>query len=127
MVPELQLGREFRHVVLLVEDEVLIRSMAAEVLRDAGFEVIEAGDADEAWAYLVTGAAVDLVLTDIRMPGSMDGLELANRIKEKFDKIHVIVTSSDVIDPSEIPHPFVRKPYILYSILRMISETLKVN
>src|SRR3954463_9848175 len=127
MVLELQLKREIRHVVLLVEDEVLIRSMAAEVLRDAGFEVIEAGDADEAWAYLVTGAPVDLVFTDIRMPGSMDGVELANQIKEEFDKIHVIVTSSDSIDPSELPHPFVRKPYILSYILRMISEALKVN
>src|SRR3954452_4819998 len=107
MVLELQLKREFRHVVLLVEDEVLIRSMAAEVLRDAGFEVIEAGDADEAWAYLVTGAPVDLVFTHIRMPVSMTGVELANQIKEKMHKIHVIVPSGDATDISAIPHPFV--------------------
>lgn len=62
--------------VLIVEDEVLIRAPLAEHLREAGFNVIEANTADEAWSCLQTGMPVDLVFSDIRMPGSMDGLEL---------------------------------------------------
>src|SRR4051812_9826984 len=92
MAPELNPEPQSYHV-LLVEDEVLIRSAVAEALRDAGLTVIEAADADEAWSYILIGAPVDLVLTDIRMPGSMDGVELANRIVEQFRKIRVIVTS----------------------------------
>jgi PleD family two-component response regulator len=81
MVPEPNSEPVPAHV-LLVEDEVLIRSVIAETLRDAGLLVIEAANADEAWSYLQTGASVDLVFSDIQMPGSMDGIELARKVKE---------------------------------------------
>ncbi len=65
--------------ILVVEDEPIIRLYIAEALREMGAVVIEAGTADEAWAFLTTGADVDLVFTDHRMPGAMSGAELATR------------------------------------------------
>ena len=65
-------------VVLIVEDEFLLRMDAAEMLEGAGFEVIQASDADEAIAILTARADIHVVFTDIQMPGSMDGLKLAS-------------------------------------------------
>lgn len=63
--------------VLVVEDDVLIRLSVADALRSAGLDVIEAATGDEALTVLASSATVDLVFTDIQMPGSTDGLELA--------------------------------------------------
>jgi len=63
-----------RPVVLIVEDEFLIRTHAAEVIRDAGFEVAEATNADEAIVLLESRRDIRVVFTDIQLPGSMDGL-----------------------------------------------------
>src|SRR5690348_8360592 len=62
--------------VMIVEDEVLVRFPIAEALRAEGLEIIEASNADEAWSYLLSRQTVDLIFSDIQMPGSMDGLEL---------------------------------------------------
>jgi hypothetical protein len=70
--------------ILVVEDEVLIRTFIAEVLRDEGFRVVEAVNADEAWAFLEAGGHADLVFTDIDMPGSIDGAVLGERIKARY-------------------------------------------
>ena len=64
-------------VILIVEDEFLLRMDSAETLENAGFEVVQAGNADEAMAILQARAAIHVVFTDIQMPGSMDGLKLA--------------------------------------------------
>ena len=79
--------------LLVVEDDVLVRWMIADYLRGAGFEVLEAGTADEAIGMLQSGAHVELVFSDIRMPGSMDGRALAARIRSDWPEIAVILTT----------------------------------
>src|SRR6476646_6789894 len=64
-----------RPVVLIVEDEFLLRMNAVEMIKEAGFEVVEAGNADEAIAILENRLDIRVVFTDIQMPGSMDGLK----------------------------------------------------
>lgn len=75
--------------LLLVEDEFLIRLTLAETLQDAGYEVMEAEDADEALAHLAAGP-VDLLLTDIQLPGPADGNELVRRVRATHPELPVI-------------------------------------
>jgi CheY-like chemotaxis protein len=79
--------------LLVAEDDVFIRSTIAEFLRDAGFDVLEAGSADEAMAHFEGGAEIDLLFSDVRMPGSMDGSELARQVKGKWPSTHIVLTS----------------------------------
>jgi two-component system, response regulator PdtaR len=79
--------------VMIVEDDGIVRFPIAEALRTVGLEVIEASDADEAWSYLLSGQIVDLIFSDIQMPGSMDGLELTRRVQERFAHIIMVLTS----------------------------------
>jgi len=111
MAPELSPKAEAAHIVLFVEDEVLVRTPVAHTLRGAGFVVVEAANADEAWSYLRSGAPVDLVFSDIQMPGTMDGVELASRIRQKFDHIVIILTSGKGALPPDNDHHFIGKPY----------------
>jgi CheY-like chemotaxis protein len=100
--------------VLLVEDEVLIRANLAEELRDVHFRVIEAANAEEAWFYLQSGNRPDLVFSDVRMPGSYDGVELALRIQTEFPDIKIILTSGN-LGLTQKPEGvlFLPKPYRL--------------
>src|SRR4051812_10534453 len=82
-----------RPLVLIVEDEFLIRTHAAGVIRDAGFEVIEASNADEAIMMLETRLDIRVVFTDIQMPGSMDGLKLAHAVRDRWPPVHIVATS----------------------------------
>ena len=79
--------------VLVVEDEFLIRILVADHLRDAGFTVIEAFNADEAIAILTAGVAIDLVFTDVRMPGAVDGIALLEFVKRTRPDVPVLITS----------------------------------
>jgi len=79
--------------VLLVEDEFLIRMVIADHLRECGFAVVEACNGDEAIAILSTGAHMDLVFTDVRMPGSADGLAVLSFVQQSRPNLPVIVTS----------------------------------
>ena len=79
--------------ILIAEDEVLTRMVLAEELRDAGFFVVEASNADDAIAYLRTDSQIDLVFSDIHMPGSIDGLELARRLRVEHPTLPVILSS----------------------------------
>ena len=79
--------------VLVVEDELLLRMLVSDYLRDAGFAVVEALNGDEAIAILEAGAAIDLVFTDVRMPGSADGLEVLSFVRRTRPSIPVVVTS----------------------------------
>ncbi len=82
-----------RPVVLVVEDETLIRIAAVEAVEEAGFEVIEAQNADEAIAILEQRTDIHLVFTDIQMPGSMDGLKLAHCVRDRWPPVKIIATS----------------------------------
>ncbi len=84
---------ELRPLVLVVEDEVLVRMMLADVLEDAGFRVVEAAHADEALLVLTALDGVTAVVTDVEMPaGSIDGFELARRVREER-RIGVLIVS----------------------------------
>ena len=101
-------------VVLIVEDDALLRMCAAEIIEEAGSAVIEAADADAAMALLESRSDIAVLLTDIDMPGSMNGLELAHAVRGRWPLIRILVVSSQVRpQPSELPRDscFLAKPY----------------
>src|SRR5471032_1609668 len=101
-------------VVLVVEDEPLLRMLAVEVVEEAGFVAIEARDADEAVVLLESRSDITLLFTDINMPGSMDGLKLAHAVRGRWPPIKILLVSGQVrLQPSQLPSSsrFVRKPY----------------
>jgi CheY-like chemotaxis protein len=79
--------------ILVVEDDVLVRSVAAAYLRECGFDVIEASGADEAIRVLQAELRVDIVFSDIQMPGSTDGFGLAQWVRRERPWLKVILTS----------------------------------
>jgi CheY-like chemotaxis protein len=83
-------------VVLVVEDEMLLRMRAVDMLEDAGYTSVEAVDADEAVAILESRSDVVLIFTDIQMPGSMDGLKLAHTVHERWPPIKIILVSGEL-------------------------------
>jgi CheY-like chemotaxis protein len=83
-------------VVLVVEDEMLLRMRAVDMVEDAGFTSVEAVNADEAVAILESRSDVALLLTDIQMPGSMDGLKLAHAVHERWPPIRIILVSGQL-------------------------------
>lgn len=83
-------------VVLVVEDEMLLRMRAVDMVEDAGFTPVEAVDADEAVAILESRSDIALMLTDIQMPGSMDGLKLAHAVHERWPPIRIILVSGQL-------------------------------
>ena len=101
-------------VVLVVEDDPLLRILAVEVVEEAGFTAIEASDADEAVALLESRTDIALVFTDINMPGSMDGLKLAHAVRDRWPPIKILVVSGkQQLQSSDLPSNscFVSKPY----------------
>lgn len=91
-------------VVLVVEDEPLLRMLAVEVVEEAGFIAIEAGDADEAVVLLESRTDITLLFTDINMPGSMDGLKLAHAVRDRWPPIKILVVSGkQQLQSSELP------------------------
>lgn len=103
-----------RVVVLVVEDEFLIRLSAVESIQEAGFEVVEAASADEAIAILESRLDISVLFTDIQMPGSMDGLKLAAAVRNRWPPIKIMATSGQVrLSPGDLPQGglFLPKPY----------------
>ena len=83
-------------VVLVVEDEMLLRMRVVDMVEDAGFTSVEAVNADEAVAILESRSDIALLLTDIQMPGSMDGLKLAHAVHERWPPIRIILVSGQL-------------------------------
>jgi two-component system, response regulator PdtaR len=113
--------------VLVVEDELLIRTDVAGRLRDAGFTVFEAGHADEAIRILEARTDIHLVFTDIDMPGSMDGLKLAAYVRERWPPIKLIVTSGHMaVEEGQLPKGgrFFPKPYEFEHVTSAIAELI---
>ena len=91
-------------VVLIVEDEMLLRMRAVDMVEDAGYTSVEAVDADEAVTILETRSDIALLFTDIQMPGSMDGLKLAHAVHERWPPIKIILVSGALkLAKSDIP------------------------
>jgi CheY-like chemotaxis protein len=102
-----------RPVVLVVEDEFLLRMDAADMIAAAGFEVVEAADADAAIEILEARNDIAVIFTDIQMPGSMDGLKLARAVRGRWPPIKIIATSGVHVGEGDLPEGgrFVPKPY----------------
>ncbi|WP_238384378.1 response regulator [Teichococcus vastitatis] len=105
--------------LLLVEDELLVRMLAKEVLEEKGFVVLEAQDGDEAIRMLDDLDRIDIVVTDVRMPGCHDGLDVAQHARTRFPEVPVIVATGFAanvtdrlkqLDPRAVLMP---KPYSL--------------
>ena len=113
-----------RHVVLIVEDEPFVRLTGADLLAEAGFEVLEAGNADEALRILEATPEVRVVFSDVEMPGSLDGLGLARRICQRWPSIGIVLTSGHRVRAETIPCDgrFLAKPYDGQALVRQIEE-----
>jgi CheY-like chemotaxis protein len=117
---------EVRNSILLVEDEVLIRMMIADKLREAGHTVIEASNADEALEVLRhSSIGVRVVLSDIQMPGAMDGVGLAREVRSRYPVIKIVLTSGHLAGPDYAEHDgFFSKPCDLATIISHIKTLL---
>ena len=114
-------------VVLVVEDEALIRMDAADRLTDAGYTVIQARNADDAIGILESRSDVKIVFTDVDMPGAMDGLKLARYVRGRWPPIKLVVTSGQVsLTDSDLPNGgrFLRKPYTTRHLTRTMAAVI---
>ncbi|HYD04830.1 MAG TPA: response regulator [Reyranella sp.] len=119
-MPERPAGTAKR-VVLVVEDEVILRMAVSAHLREAGFVVLEAVDAEEAVDLVQANRAIQLVFSDIMMPGTMDGSALATWIGERYPEILVLLASGVTPDGAL---PFIAKPYSFVELQRRIEAML---
>lgn len=113
--------------VLVVEDEPLLRMDISDSLEDRGFRVHEAGTAAEALSVLALNQSIELVFTDIDMPGGMTGLELAEAVRSEWPSMAIIVTSGNHRPPSEaLPANglFLQKPYDVVTVARTMTGLL---
>jgi CheY-like chemotaxis protein len=111
-------------VVLIVEDEFVLRLHAVTLIREAGFETVEAGSAEEAIVLLETRLDIRIVFTDINLPG-MDGLKLAAAIRDRWPPIELILTSGHVLPrPEDVPARgfFLSKPYDGKELVRTLRS-----
>ncbi len=112
-------------VVLVVEDEPLIRMSAVAMIEDAGFQAVEASNADEAIAILEARPDIHIMFTDIDMPGSMNGIRLAQAVRGRWPPIKIIATSGHFrIKHGDLPDDgrFLPKPYSGEQIATAIRE-----
>lgn len=116
-----------RNCILLVEDDFLIRCMLGDELRDAGYRVVEACEATEAISILTT-VSPDLVISDVRMPGPLDGLDLLAHVREISPTLPVIIISGH-LHPTQAMNEgatrFLAKPYLLGVVVDAIREALE--
>ena len=106
---------------------MIVRLIGSDTLTDAGYEVVEAGSADEALCVLEQHGGVEVLFTDIRMPGTMDGLELARVVHERWPAVKILITSGDTFPPrSAIADDgrFLAKPYSTEVLRREIGTLL---
>ncbi|HEX3405959.1 MAG TPA: response regulator [Caulobacteraceae bacterium] len=110
--------------VLVVEDEVMVRELIAETLRDAGCEVSEAANADEAVRALRATAVPDVLITDVKLPGRMNGVELAACVRRVQPRMKVIVTSghASAENARYVADAFLAKPFELKQLVGKVRS-----
>jgi CheY-like chemotaxis protein len=115
--------------VLVVEDEVLQRMMLADDLAEAGFHVVQAANAAEALDVLQSGVSLDLVIIDVRMPGGIDGLELAVQARVIAPHLKIIVVSGHLLGLPDraVADALVAKPYAPSAILDCVTRLLTMG
>jgi DNA-binding NtrC family response regulator len=117
----------FPTTILVVEDEVLIRMALADTLREAGFSVVEASNANEAVELVTAGVKPHVLFTDVRMPGGADGLDLASFLSAQLPHLIVFVCSghlSGTADASGIKN-FIPKPFDAGDVVKRIKAALR--
>ena len=118
-----------KRTVLIVEDEVLSRMVLAECLREHDLVVLEAATADEAIAILESPLPVDLVWTDVTMPGPVDGLGLARIVRSKHPRLKIVVSSAylHTLPSPDLADAFFSKPYAVTAVVRRVMGLLAEN
>lgn len=109
---------------MVVEDEFLIRIMITDELRNAGYEVVECGTADDAIDVLRSGVSIGVMFTDIRMPGSMDGASLVQAARREFPALRIVTTSGEK-RPETLTGQFVPKPYSPRGVVQLIDALMR--
>ena len=114
--------------ILIVEDDVLIRLSIADDLAGAGYHVVQAANADEALKVLNSTIAIDLIMTDIRMSGPLDGLALAGQVRAHWPALKIVVLSGDLptVRPGNLADLYLSKPYDVSTILSVMKHLLSV-
>ena len=116
-----------RQVVLVVEDDAIQRLAAASMIEDAGYEVLEAVNTDDAIRILESRNDIRLVFTDIDLPGSMDGMKLAAAVRNRWPPIEIILTSGQVLEKDVLlpaRSVFFAKPYVSDTIVATMHQML---
>ena len=116
-----------QQTILMVEDEAIIRMSAVAALEDAGYWVFEAQNSIEALEQLVRHSEISVLLTDVRMPGSMNGLALVARVQRDYPAIRAIVISAHTTaeEAGEAGAlGFVLKPYMPQTLVRAVQDTV---
>lgn len=116
-----------RAVILVVEDNAIIRMGAIDLVQSAGYEALDARDADEAIRILEARSDIDLVFTDVQMPGTMDGIKLSHYIRERWPPVKIMVASGmAILEESSLPEGslFFPKPYSETTILDAMARIL---
>lgn len=114
-----------RPLVLVVEDEAVIRLNATMMLEDAGFETVEAPTAGQAIRHLEINSRIQIVFTDINLPGSMDGLRLAAAIRSRWPPVELVLTSGRVlVAEKDMPARslFLPKPYSSQQLIQIMHS-----
>jgi CheY-like chemotaxis protein len=114
-----------RPVVLIVENDLLLRMDAIDVIQAAGFEAVEAANADRAIEILEARSDIAVIFTDIQMPGSMDGLKLARAVRSRWPPIRIVATSGHIhISETDLPEGgrFLAKPYSPVQVTGVLRE-----
>jgi CheY-like chemotaxis protein len=126
-------GAARKVTLLVVEDEILIRMTTADYLRNNGFRVLEASNATEALAVFAAGEPIQLVFTDVDMPGTMDGTALANWIHKYFPDVKVLLTyqlsAAHSARPSAVSthmEAVLEKPYAHAALLAVVKRLIAV-
>jgi CheY-like chemotaxis protein len=107
-------------LILIVEDDPLLRMLAVEFVNEAGFETLEACDADQAIAILESCSKIAVLFTDINMPGSMDGLQLARVVSNRWPAMEILIASGHVrLRQADLPPNgrFLGKPYLAAAMI----------
>jgi CheY-like chemotaxis protein len=130
MMTAMQVSRDNQHprspTILIVDDNPFLRLLLADQISQAGFKVREAATADEAETVLETGATIDLIVTDVEMPGHHDGLALAMHVRSHYPNTPVIVVSGKVPQKraATVADAFFSKPYDVASLIKRVAALL---
>ena len=110
--------------MLVVEDEVLVRAVAVAHLKDCGFSVLEAPSGDAARILVRDTPAIAVVFSDIQMPGSMDGLDLARWLSSECPSVKILLTSGRAVPEGDTAWRFLAKPYTMHQLEQQVGALL---